>query len=88
MIVAANKEVDSSIREFKMERLCYTNNNLFRMRSKRPISELLLLWDHTNLVRCNCAKGAAFNANYSRQLPMAIGKVNGLVTSDLVKRKL
>jgi hypothetical protein len=39
------------------------------------------LWDHTKLVRCKCAKGAS-NANYSRHLLMAIGKVDGLVTSD------
>jgi hypothetical protein len=36
------------------------------IRSKQPISELLL-WDHTKLVDCKCSKGAC-NANYSRQL--------------------
>jgi hypothetical protein len=54
--------------------------------SKQPISDLLL-WDHTKLVNCKCAKGAS-NANYSRQLLKAIGRVNGLVTSDEEVRKL
>jgi hypothetical protein len=45
-----------------------------------PISNLLL-WDQTKLVNCKCSMGA-FNANYSRQLLKAIGRVNGLVTSD------
>ena len=56
------------------------------IRSKQPISELLL-WDHTKLVRCKCSKGAS-NANYSRQLLKAIGKVDGLVSSDVEVGKL
>jgi hypothetical protein len=48
------------------------------MRSKQPICELLL-WDHTKEVRCKCAKRAS-NANYSKLLLKAIGKVDGLVT--------
>jgi hypothetical protein len=51
------------------------------IRSKQPISDLLLLSDHTELVNCKCSKGAS-NANYSRQLLKAIGRVDGLVTSD------
>jgi hypothetical protein len=47
----------------------------------------LLLWDHTKLVNCKCAKGT-FNANYSRQLLKAIGRVDVLVTSDEELRKL
>jgi hypothetical protein len=54
--------------------------------SIQPISDLLL-WDHTKLVNCKCARGA-FNANYSRQLLKAIGRVEGLVTSDEEVRKL
>jgi hypothetical protein len=54
------------------------------IRSKQPISELLL-WDHTKLVNCN--KGASI-ANYLRQLLKANGRVDGLVTSDEEKRKL
>jgi hypothetical protein len=54
--------------------------------SKQPISDLLL-WDHTKLVNCKCAGGAA-TANYSRQLLKAIGRANGLVTSDEGVRKL
>jgi hypothetical protein len=50
------------------------------IRSNQPISELLL-WDHTKLVNCTCSKGAS-NANYSRQLLKAIGRVDRLVTSD------
>jgi hypothetical protein len=56
------------------------------IRSNQPISELLL-WDHTKLVSCKCSKGAS-NANYSRQLLKAIGRVKGLVTSDEEVRKL
>jgi hypothetical protein len=56
------------------------------IRSKQPISELLS-WDHTKLVNCKCFKGA-FDANYSRQLLKAIGRVDGLVTSDEEVRKL
>jgi hypothetical protein len=56
------------------------------IQSKQPISELLL-WDHTKLVNSKCSKGAS-NANYSRQLPKAIGRVNGLVTGDEEVRKL
>jgi hypothetical protein len=57
------------------------------IRSKQPISELLL-WDHTRLVNCKCSKGAS-NANYSRQLLKAIGRVDGLlVTSDKEVRRL
>jgi hypothetical protein len=56
------------------------------IRSKQPISELLL-WDHTKLVNCKCSKGAS-DANYSRQLLKAIGRVEGLVTSDEEVRKL
>jgi hypothetical protein len=50
------------------------------MRSKQPISELLL-WDHTK------GKGAS-DANYSRQLLKAIETVHGLVTSDVEVGKL
>jgi hypothetical protein len=50
------------------------------MRSKRPISELLLR-DHTKVVRCKCAKRAS-SADYSKQLLKAIGEVDGLATSD------
>jgi hypothetical protein len=50
------------------------------MRSNQLISELLL-WDHTKLVNRKCSKGAS-NANYSRQLLKAIGRMDGLVTSD------
>jgi hypothetical protein len=50
------------------------------IRSNQPISESLL-WDHTKLVNRKCSKGAS-NANYSRQLLKAIGRVDGLVTSD------
>jgi hypothetical protein len=49
------------------------------IRSNQPISELLLR-DHTKLVNCKCSKGAS-NANYSRQLLKAIGRVDGQVTS-------
>jgi hypothetical protein len=56
------------------------------IRSNQPISELLL-WDHTRLVGCKCSKGAS-NANYSRQLLKAIGRVEGLVTSDKEVHKL
>jgi thiamine biosynthesis lipoprotein ApbE len=56
------------------------------IRSNQPISELLL-WDHTKLVNCKCSKGAS-NANYSRQLLKAIGRVEELVTSDKEVRKL
>jgi hypothetical protein len=56
------------------------------IRSKRPISDLLL-WDHTKLVNCKCSNGAS-NAYYSRQLLKAIGRENGLVTSDEEVHKL
>jgi hypothetical protein len=57
------------------------------IRSNQPISDLLL-WDHTKLVDSKCAKGAS-NANYSRQLLKAIGRVDWLVvTSDEEVRKL
>jgi hypothetical protein len=56
------------------------------IRSNQPISELLL-WGHTKLVNCKCSKGAS-NANYSRQLLKAIGRVDRLVTSDEEVRKL
>jgi hypothetical protein len=56
------------------------------IRSNQPISELLL-WGYTKLVNCKCAIGAS-NANYSRQLLKAIGRVGGLVTSDEEVRKL
>jgi hypothetical protein len=56
------------------------------IRSNQPISELLL-WDHTKLVNCKCSKGAS-NANYSRQLLKAIGRVEGLLTSDEEVHKL
>jgi hypothetical protein len=57
------------------------------IQSNQPISELLL-WDRTKLVNCKCSKGAS-NANYSRQLLKAIGRVDdGLVTSDEEVRKL
>jgi hypothetical protein len=52
----------------------------------QPISELLLC-GHTKLVDCECSKGAS-NANYSRQLLKATGRVEGLVTSDEEVRKL
>jgi hypothetical protein len=45
------------------------------------------VWDHTKLVNCKYSKGAS-NANYSRQLLKAIGRVDGLVTSDEEVRKL
>jgi hypothetical protein len=51
-----------------------------RLLDKQPISELLL-WEHTEVVRYKRAKGAS-NANYLRKLLKAIGKVDGLVTSD------
>jgi hypothetical protein len=60
------------------------------IRSKQPISELLL-WDYTKLVNCKYSKGAfnakqllknVLNANCSRQLLEAIGRVDGLVTSS------
>jgi hypothetical protein len=57
------------------------------IRSNQPISDLLL-WDNTKLVNnCKCSKGAS-NANYSRQLLKAIGRVEGLVTSDEEVHKL
>jgi hypothetical protein len=56
------------------------------IRGKQPISELLL-WDHTKSVICKCSKGAS-SANYSRQPLKAIGRVDGLVTSDEEVRKL
>jgi hypothetical protein len=56
------------------------------IRSNQPIRELLL-WDHTKLVNCKCSKGAS-NANYSRPLLKAIGRVDGLVTSVKEVRKL
>jgi hypothetical protein len=56
------------------------------IRSNQPISDLLL-WDHTKLVGCKCSKGAS-NVNYSRQLLKAIGRVDGLVTSDKEVHKL
>jgi hypothetical protein len=56
------------------------------IRSKQPISELLL-WDHTKLVNCKFAKGAS-NANYSRLLLKAIERVDGLFNSDGEVRKL
>ena len=56
------------------------------IRSNQPISDLLL-WDHTKLVGCKCSKSAS-NANYSRQLLRAIGRVEGLVTSDEEVRML
>jgi hypothetical protein len=46
----------------------------------------LLLWDHT-IVNCKCSKGTS-SANYSRQLLKAIGRVEGLVTSDKEVHKL
>jgi hypothetical protein len=54
------------------------------IRSKQPISELLL-WDHTKLVHCKCSKGA-FNANYSRQLLRAIGRVDGLAGDEEMRK--
>jgi hypothetical protein len=57
------------------------------IRSNQPISELLLLWDHTKLVNCKCCKGVS-NANYPRQLLKAIGRVDGLVTTDEEVRML
>jgi hypothetical protein len=54
--------------------------------SNQPISELLLC-GHTKLVDCKCSKGAS-NANYSRQLLKATGRVEVLVTSDEEVRKL
>jgi hypothetical protein len=56
------------------------------IRSNQPISELLL-WDHTKLVGCKCAKSASY-ANYSRQLLKAIGRVERPVPSDEEVRKL
>jgi hypothetical protein len=56
------------------------------IRSNHPISESLL-WDRTKIVNCKCSKGAS-NANYSRQLLQAIGRVDGLVTGDEEVRKL
>jgi hypothetical protein len=47
----------------------------------------LLLWDHSKLVNCKCAKGTS-NANYSRQLLKAIGRVDGIVASDEEVHKL
>jgi hypothetical protein len=47
----------------------------------------LLLWDHTILVNSKCSKGAS-NANYSRQLLKAIGRVDALVTSGEEMHKL
>jgi hypothetical protein len=58
----------------------YWKSNFVLLGSEQPISNPLL-WDHTKLVYCKCAEGAS-NANFSRQLLKAIGKVNGLVTSD------
>jgi hypothetical protein len=62
---------------------------LFRcaLYSKQPTYQRVLLWDNTKLVNCRCAYGA-FNANYSRQLVKAIGRVDGLVTNDGEVRKL
>jgi hypothetical protein len=57
------------------------------IRSNQPISDEILLWDHTKLVGCKCSKGAS-NAYYSRQLLKAIGRVEGLVTSDEEVHKL
>jgi hypothetical protein len=57
------------------------------IRSNQPISDLLL-WDHTKLVGCKCSKGASNDANYSRQLLKAIGRVEGIVTSDKEVHKL
>jgi hypothetical protein len=57
------------------------------IKSKRPISELLL-WDHTKVVRSKSAKKAS-RANYSRQLLKAIGKVaECLVQQQRVSREL
>jgi hypothetical protein len=64
------------------KQLCFVGHCI---RSKQPISELLL-WDHTKFVNCKCSKGAS-NVNYSRQLLKAIGRVDGL-TSDEEVRKL
>jgi hypothetical protein len=56
--------------------------------SKQPISDLLL-WDHTKLVNCKCAKGASLMLiSQARQLLKAIGRVDGQVTSDEEVRKL
>jgi hypothetical protein len=55
------------LHSYPLQTCCYT------------ISEILL-WDHTKLVGCKCSKGAS-NANYSRQLLKAIGRVEGLVTN-------
>jgi hypothetical protein len=41
----------------------------------------------TKLVNCKCSKGIS-NANYSRQLLKAIGRLDGLVTSDEGVRKV
>jgi hypothetical protein len=46
-----------------------------------------LLLDHTKLVECKYAAYAS-NAYYSRQLLKAIGRGDGLVTSDEEERKL
>jgi hypothetical protein len=55
--------------------------------SNQPISESLL-WDHTKLVNCKESSKGASNSNYSRQLLKAIGRVDGLVTSDEEVHKL
>jgi hypothetical protein len=65
------------------KQLCFAGRCI---RSKQPISELLLC-DHTKLVNCKCAKVAS-NADYLRQLLKAIGRADGLVTSDEEVRKL
>jgi hypothetical protein len=68
---------------FVEKQLCFAGHCIL---SKQPVSGLLL-WDHTKLVQCKCSKGVS-NANYSRQLLKAIGRVNGLITSDEEVRKL
>jgi hypothetical protein len=57
------------------------------IRGNQHIISEILLWDHTKLVNCKCSKGAS-NANYSRQLLKAIGRVDALVTSYEEVRKL
>ena len=57
------------------------------VRSDQPVSDLVF-WDHTKMAKCKCTPGAGSRGNNAKLLLKKVGKVDGLVVSDVELIKL
>jgi hypothetical protein len=57
------------------------------VRSDQPVRDLVL-WDHSQMTRCKCTPGAGSRGNSAKLLLKRVGKVDGLVCSDVELHKL